>query len=256
MINLTNKMQKILTFLQEYSSEEHIYDLMDFHSMEIYDELEEETNFLKKMWDVDLSCYFEDKFYAFSTNGDGSLFAFWIYPKLQGEPPIVLLPSHGEEAILLASNLNDLVCKMIHNIGFNGDWHCKGINGVPSKVDLEDFYDEIADDYEDDISIKEVENLVEKDRQLFKQKAGKIIDFISKEEVENNIKKQPSFIHRVMQYQFKNDEIVHCNGELKNEQEFGKLLDYWTKCINYEHSENYKKEIVLDTIKEIYPDYT
>ncbi len=173
MLKLTDNTHRILTFLQEWSDEEHIYDLMDFHSMEIYEELEEETNFLKKMWDVDLSHYFEDKFYAFSTDGNGSLFAFWVYPKLQGEPPIVLLPSHGKEVILLASNLNNLICKIIHNIGFNGDWHCEGINGAPSKEDLEDFYNEIADDYEDDVSIKEAENLVEKDRQLFKQKADK-----------------------------------------------------------------------------------
>lgn len=253
-MNLSTKTQQILAFLQEWSDEEHIYNLMDFHSMEIYG-LEKETDFLEKMWDIDLSPYFKDGFYAFSTEGDGTLFAFWVYPELQGEPPIVVLPSHGEEVTLLAENLNDLVCKMIHNIGFNGGWHCEGINGVPLEEDLEDFYDEIAYGYEDDITVEEAKILVEKNRQLFKEKAEKMIDFKTKEEVETSIKKQPSFIDRAMQYQLKNDELSFFNRELQSEEEFGKLLNYWTKCINDEYNENNKKEIVINAIRESYPNY-
>jgi hypothetical protein len=253
-MDLSTKTQSILTFLQAWSDEEHIYDLIDFHSMEIYG-LEKETDFLKRMWDVDLSPYFKDEFYAFSTEGDGTVFAFWVYPELQGEPPIVVLPSHGEEVTLLAANLNDLVCKMIHNIGFNGGWHCEGIDGVPLKEDLENFYDEIASDYEDDISVVETKKLIAKNRQLFKEKAEVIIDFKTKEEVEISIQQSPSFVCRAMHYQLKNDELSFFNRELQSEEEFKKLLDYWTKCIEDEYSENYKKEIVINAIRESYPNY-
>ena len=263
MIKLSPKTQKIFNFLQEWQSEFHLYDLCHFHSMEIYNELEAEDHYLEKMWDVDLTKYFDDKFYTFSTEGGTGYFAFWHYENLQGEAPIVLLANSGGEPKLLAANLNDLVSKMIHQIGFNGGWWCReDDDGKPLKEptapDFEDMYDEVADSYQEEynkeISIKKAKELLEKDRRVFKERALKLIDFISEEEIENNIKKHPSFVDRVSQYDFKNNELYYLKHEIKNEEELLKILNVYKSEIKSEYSDT-TKEHVIAAVKGNYPEY-
>lgn len=275
---LSAKTQKILKFLQEWSSEKHIYDIEIVHYMAIYEELEEYPYYLEQMWDVNLTNYFKDTFYCFSTEGGTGYFGFWLYQELQGEPPIVLLANSGGTSRILAANLNDLVCKMIYNIGFNAGWKWEKINDVATPEELEEFYDELADDYESNtgegITVEKARSLMEKDRQLFKERALKFIDLISEEQIKENIKKYPSFINRVQQYQLKNDEVSWLKREIKSEEEFSKLLTSWTKIDNKyynlldgtkmwcipdedynEDDDPYGKEKIIAAVKGNYPYY-
>lgn len=258
MMLLSTKAQRILKFLQEWSSEKHIYDIERVHNMAIYKELEEYPYYLEGMWDINLTKYFNDTFYCFSTEGGTGYFGFWLYPKLKAEAPIVLLANSGGISTMLAANLNDLVCKMIHNIGFNAGWKWGEINDIPTSEELEEWYDELADDYEEEISIEKVKVLMEKDRQLFKERALKIIDFLDEEQIEDNIKKHPSFVNRVQQYQYKNDEVLWLKREIKSEEEFSKLLTSWTKVDNTDYDKNYtlySLEKVIAAVKGNYPNY-
>ena len=254
MLAVSKKTQEILHFLHQWSEAEHIYQLMMFHNMEVYDELEENP-FLEKYWDVDLSPYFPDTFYEFSTEGGTGYFAFWLYPELQGEPPVVHISNYGEEVTLLAASLNDLVCKMIHNMGFNGGWHCEGVNGTPTEEDLEELYDEITDDYKEDISVEKAKELVQKNMRSFKENAEQVIELISEDQVISNIKKHPNPAIRHMQYQLKNNELLYLKHEIKDEKEFSQLLDYCKKSIKSEYEEIFTKEKVIATVKLGYPEY-
>jgi hypothetical protein len=260
--DLSPKTQKIFKFLQEWQAEFHLYDLMDFHSMEIYDELEAE-DYLENMWDYDLTKYFNDKFYSFSTEGGTGYFAFWHYKNLQGEAPIVLLANSGGDPIFLAANLNDLVCKMIHQIGFNGGWWCREDDDEkpleePTEEDFDDMYDQVADNYQDEnnkeISIEKAKILLEKDRQDFKERALKLIDFISEKEINENIKKHPCFVDRVSQFNFKNTELFYLKHEIKNEEELLKLLNVFKKEINDKYYPTTKEQVIAG-IKGNYPKY-
>lgn len=259
---LTAQTQKIFKFLQEWQDEFHLYDLMSFHSMEIYNELETE-DYLEEMWDFDLTKYYDDKFYSFSTEGGTGYFAFWHYKNLQGEAPIVLLANSGGYPIFLAANLNDLVCKMIHQIGFNGGWWSREDDDEnplekPTKEDFEDMYDQVVDSYQEkynkEINIKKVKILLEKDRQNFKEKALELIDFISEKEIKENIKKHPCFVDRVSQYHFKSNELYYLKHEIKNEEELSKLLNVFKKEIKDKYHPTTKEEVVAG-VKGNYPKY-
>jgi len=199
---------KILEFLQEWQSEFHLYNLMSFHSMEIYDELEQQP-YLEEMWDYNLTPYFKDKFNSFSTEGGTGYFAFWEYPNLNGDAPIVLLTTGGIEPALLAGSLNDLICKMIHNIGFNSGGE---IDKKPSNEELEEIYYDVINEYESEynkeVSLEEIQLLIKKDREEFKKRALRVIDFINEEQIEKNIKKHPSFVKKFKMFDSKNDELL------------------------------------------------
>lgn len=254
MLSLSKKTQKILQFLNQWEKAEHIYDLCGFHSMEIYEELEENP-FLEKYWDVNLSPYFPDKFYEFSTEGGTGYFTFWLYPDLQGDPPIVRISNYGEEVFLLAASLNDLVCKMIHNIGFNGGWHCEGVNGKPTEEDLKDFYEERADYFKENINEQEAKELIHKSRLTFKEQAELVIDLISEEQVKKNIENHPNIAFRHMQFQLKSNEFFYLKHEIKDEKEFSKLLVYCQKSIDSKYEEDFTKEKVIGAVKLSYPKY-
>lgn len=250
-MKLSVKTQKIFKFLQEWQNEFRFYDLMHFHNMELYNELEKEA-YLENMWDIDLTKYFDDKFYSLATEGGTGYFAFWHYKNLQGEAPIVLLTNSGCEVVFLAGNLNDLVCRMIHRIGFNGGW------SEETKEDFEDIYYQITDRYEEEykkeISIEKAKVLVEEERQIFKERALKLIDFISEEEIENNIKKHPCFVDRVEQFDFKNTEFYYLKHEIENEEDLKKLLNIFRNQIKSEFY-SITKEQVTAGLKGNYPNY-
>jgi len=248
MIKLSQKTEKIFKFLQEWQSEFHLYDLMYFHHMELFKELEIGEYYV----DFDFEKYFDDKFYLFSTEGGTGEFAFWHYKDLQGEAPIVFLSSGGCEAVFLAASLNDLVCKMIHQIGFNG-WY--NYNEATDE-DLDAMYDRVADryfeQYNKKISDKKAKKLLEKDREEFKERALKVIDFISDKELAENLKKHPCFVDRTGQYDFKDAELHYLGHEIRNEKELQKILTIFRKEIK---RGNIEKKQVIAGLKGNYPNY-
>ncbi len=202
---------EIFQFLQKWDSEYHTYNLMTFHSMEIYNELEK-LPYLEEWWNIDLTKYFKDEFLSFSTEGGTGYFAFWHYPALQeGIPPIVLLPSGSSEPELSASNLNDLVSKMLHNIYFNSDWGGE-LNKTPNKEELEGIYYDLIDEYENEfdkeISLEKIQSLLKADRIEFKRRALEIVKLSSEEEIERNVKQHPSFVDRYKEFDNKSIELL------------------------------------------------
>jgi len=233
---------------------------MRFHNMEIYDELEAKEDYLEKMWDIDLTKYFDDKFYTFSTEGGTGYFAFWYYNGLECEAPIVGISGTGGEQTTVASNLNDLVCKMIHQIGFNGGWWSRyddneNLLTLPTEEDFDDIYYDLTDNYfeqyNEEISIEKAKELLEKDREEFKERALKLIDFISEKEIDENIKKHPCFVDRVSQFDFKSTEVNHLKHEIQNEEELQKVLTVCRKLIRIYAT----KEQVIAGLKGNYPNY-
>jgi len=248
MIKLSKKTEKIFKFLQEWQSEFHLYNLMHFHHMEIFKELEIGEYYV----DIEFEKYFDDKFYLFSTEGGTGEFAFWHYKGLEGEAPIVFLSSGGCEAIFLAASLNDLVCKMIHQIGFNG-WYDYN---EPTDEYLDEMYDRVADSYFDHynerISEEKAKELLEKDREEFKERALNVIDFISDKEISKNLKKHPCFVDRTGQYDFKDAELRYLGHEIQNEEELQKILTIFRKEIKRDIIE--KKQVIAG-LKGNYPNY-
>ena len=242
-MKLSKKTEQILAFLREWYKEEHLYNLQSVHSMQIYDELEVDP-FLT-WWDVDLNQYFEDSFLTFADDGSGEYTVFWEYSGLQGEQPIIMYSACSNEPLYLAASLNDLVCKMIHKISFYGEF-----SEIPTDEDLEDLNEYYYDSKLD--SIEEIRELLEKERAEFKERALKVIDFISEEEIEKNMKEQLHFLDRYKAYQMKSFEIF-MGKEVEDSDGFVNLLKALRKV---QHSFiGFSKDEMVVGLKENYPEY-
>lgn len=247
-MQLNNQQQKILEFLRQWESEEHIYDLMTFHSMEFYDDLEDEK-FLEKWFDVDLTEYFEDKFPSFATEGGTGYIAFWYYLDLQGEAPIIRIDSYGGHTEILAGSLNDLVCILIHNIGFNGGW-C--VDNKPDEEDFQEHYEDLLYHYNKhnntSLSIEEfINNIINKDREEFKQRALEIIDFKSEKEIAKNIKNHPSFIQKLEEFEKK----AEYESTKITPENLASKLDQFDNLIK---NEIFSVEEIIKEIEQDWPD--
>ena len=222
---------KILKFLQKWDSEYHTYNLMTFHNMEIYGELEKHT-YLKDWWDIDLTKHFDDEFLAFSTEGGTGYLALWKSPNLKKtDLPVVRLSSYREDPELSASNLNDLVNRMLHNIYFNGDWDGEQRN----KEELEEIYYDLINEYESEfekeISLEDIGILLEEDRAEFKKRALKIISFVSEDQIEENIKKLPSIVERNIEFDDKNNELLPDDHINKKPNDFVLTIELLPKVL-------------------------
>ena len=242
-MKLSKKTEQILNFLREWQSEEHLYNLQLVYGAEIYDELEV-VPFLT-WWDVDLNQYFKDSFLTFANDGGGECTAFWEYEELQGEQPIIRYPACTDEPLYLAASLNDWVCYMIYNMNFYEDFP----DNSPSDEELEelqDWYDKELD------SLEDVRNLLKKERAEFKERALKVINFISEEEIEENMKKHPNFLNRYKAYAMKSFEI-YMDKEVKDSDSFVTLLKALQKV---QHSLiAFSKDEIIIGLKENYPEY-
>lgn len=63
-------------------------------------------------------------FIQFGQDGTGSLFCLWMYPGLEGEPPVVFFGSEGEVG-LIAANVADFTRRLCSGLvwdGYDGSW--------------------------------------------------------------------------------------------------------------------------------------
>jgi len=99
--------QSLLGNLSMWDRGEYFYSLYDIRDMEVHDGFIA-CDFVDEWFGDD----FREKgydFLEFGYNRAGDPFALWIYPELQGEPPVVRLDSDGEVE-LLAPSFGDFMC--------------------------------------------------------------------------------------------------------------------------------------------------
>ena len=248
MFNTSKKTQELLTFLYQWQHKDpyHIYNLNSLYALEFIDELEK-FDLLESYYDYDLSSYFKDEFIAFAVDGAGGYFCFWIYPELEGEPPIIHNDGHGKSK-LLAASFHDFACRMVYEVNFDGD------KELDEDIiwDLAEYYDEANSK---DIDKDEANLLIAKDRKLFKNNIHNIASLLTEDDVKNNLMKTPSFIVKDAQFLVKSLELYILTGkEISCDEDLEKVLKHFEAEFT-NGVELYDKEILLSGFKGNYPNY-
>lgn len=244
-LNQTNK--KTFDFLQQWQSEYHIYNFEQLHSIYFY---EEESEYLERNFDEDLTEHITDKFVTLGIDGAGGSYCFWHYPGLEGEAPIVLLDSEGGSKFL-ANSLNDFVCRMINEIEFCGGWICEGQD---PEEELENELYDLANNYNEEkgksISETTAKDLLIEERKLFKEKLLPLITYKTREQTQEKL--HPSFNLFVTKAEIKTWELplIKKYGK-KDLHEYDKFYEWLEKIIEAEYYEA-NKASVIQVIKDNY----
>lgn len=121
-MEISKKTQSSLELLTKWGNENYTYtytySLYDFRDMELHGSFEE-CEIVEEWFEEDLRENGYD-FLEFAYNKAGDPFALWIYPELEGEPPVVMLDSDGDVE-LLAPSLRDFVYLLTNEDALFGD---------------------------------------------------------------------------------------------------------------------------------------
>jgi len=239
---LNKKYAKTLTFLQQWQDQSHLHCFYGFHNMELHDLEDITEEFLAGQWDADMTKYFDDKLYAFAVDGSGGYYAFWVYPELDKEAPIVYLDSHGGYAYV--SDSFELYFK-----NFLKDVRSKELDEYEYKLESS------VESYEDDNNVEldghQIEDMLARDLALFEDKMNQFIglDKISDEPVSHL--RFDLWWSKVL---IKSSELYFLKGELNDTMQLPKMLRILNNLI-YTDSEPLDKSNVIKAFKENNPKF-